>query len=112
MEVNFGIPFLTISKVEVDFVEKKLTWKDYTITKALPTTKRVQTIDPKKFVKVVLDSEQEAFVVHITIFFVEPVKVHLNRKVKLLLWLLTKFPLLYWRNIQIFRMSFLKNLLR
>ena len=33
--------FLTFSKVKVDFVEKKFTWKTYTIIEVLFTTKRV-----------------------------------------------------------------------
>ena len=41
VEIIFGIPFLIFSKVKIDFVKKELTWKTYTITEALPTTKRV-----------------------------------------------------------------------
>ena len=69
MEVFFGILFLTFSKVKVDFVKKELTWKAYTIAKALTIIKRFQIIDPKKFAKVVLDLKQEAFVVHVVTLF-------------------------------------------
>ena len=41
MEVVLGMSFLAFSKIEVDFAEKELTWKAYTIVEALPTTKRV-----------------------------------------------------------------------
>ena len=41
MEAVFRMPFLTLSKVGVDFTKKKLTWKTYTIAKALPITKRI-----------------------------------------------------------------------
>ena len=41
MEVIFGMPFLTLSKVKVDFAKKKLTRKAYTIIEALPITKKV-----------------------------------------------------------------------
>lgn len=69
VEVIFGMPFLTFSKVEINFAKKILTWKTYTITKALPTTKKVQIISPKKFAKVVLDPEQEVIMVRMTTLF-------------------------------------------
>lgn len=55
MEVIFGMLFLTLSKIEIDFAEKKLSWKAYTITKALLITKRVQIINLKKFIKAAFD---------------------------------------------------------
>ena len=55
MEVVFGMPFLTLSKVKVDFIERELIWKVYTIAKALPTIKRVQIISPKQSAKAALD---------------------------------------------------------
>ena len=69
VEVVLGMPFLALSKVEVDFAERELTWKAYTIAEALPTTKRVQIIGPKEFAKAALDSDQEAFVVHVATLF-------------------------------------------
>ena len=65
VEVVLGMPFLALSKVKVDFAERELTWKAYTIAEALPTTKRVQIIGPKEFAKAALDPDQEAFVVHV-----------------------------------------------
>lgn len=61
--------FLTFSKVEIDFVGKELIWKAYTIAETLPTIKRVQIINLKKFAKVVLDPKQEGFVIHVTTLF-------------------------------------------
>ena len=69
IEVVFGMLFLALSKVKVDFTEKELTWKAYTIAKVLPTTKRVQIICLKEFAKVALDPKQKAFVVHVATFF-------------------------------------------
>ena len=40
-EVVLGMPFLTLSNADVQFVEKELTWRFYTTAEALPTTKRV-----------------------------------------------------------------------
>ena len=48
-EVVLGLPFLTLSNADVQFLEKKLTWRSYTTAKALPTTKQVELIDKKEF---------------------------------------------------------------
>ena len=67
-EVVLGMPFLTLSNVNVQFVEKKLTWRFYTTAKALPTSKWVELIDKKEFAKVALDENFKIFVVHIASF--------------------------------------------
>ena len=65
MEVVLGMPFLTLSNADIQFAEKKLTWRSYTAAEALPTTKRVELIDKREFAKAVLDKEFETFVVYI-----------------------------------------------
>ena len=57
VEVVFEISFLTFSIVQVNFTERELTWKAYTIVEVLPTIKKVQIIDLKDFAKAVLDPE-------------------------------------------------------
>ena len=37
-EVILGMHFLTFSNADIQFAEKKLTWRSYTVKKALPTT--------------------------------------------------------------------------
>ena len=64
-EVVLGMPFLTFSNAEVQFVEKELTWRSYTIAKALPNTKRVKLINKKEFAKAALDEKSETFVVYV-----------------------------------------------
>ena len=64
-EVVLGMPFLTFSNADVQFVEKELTWRSYTTVKALPTTKRVELINKKEFAKAALDENSETFVVHV-----------------------------------------------
>ena len=59
------MPFLTLSNADVQFVEKELTWRTYTTTEALLTTKRVELIDKKEFAKAALDENSETFVVHV-----------------------------------------------
>ena len=66
-EVILGISFLKISNADVSFGERTLTWKTYTINKALPTTKQVQIINKKDFVIVALDADSETFVVRVAI---------------------------------------------
>lgn len=47
--------FLTLSNTDVQFAEKKLARKTYTIAEILPTTKRVELIYKKEFAKVILN---------------------------------------------------------
>ena len=65
MEVILGMPFLALSNADIQFAEKELTWRFYTVAEALPTTKRVKLIDKKKFAKAALDEQSETFMVHI-----------------------------------------------
>lgn len=51
--------FLIFSNINIQFVEKKLVWRSYTITKILPIIKKVQLIDKKKFAKTALDKKSE-----------------------------------------------------
>ena len=66
-EVMLRMIFLKISNADVLFGKGTLTWKFYTITKALLTTKQVQIVDLKEFVKAALDLDSKTFVVHVAI---------------------------------------------
>ena len=55
MKVVLSMPFLIFSNADIQFAEKELTWKTYTIKKALPTTHQVELIDKKEFAKAALD---------------------------------------------------------
>ena len=63
-EVVLGMPFLTLSNANVQFVEKELTWRSYTTAEALPTTKRVELINKKEFAKAALDEKSKTFIVY------------------------------------------------
>ena len=65
--VILGILFLKISNTDVLFNKKTLTWKTYTINKALFTTEQVQIIDLKEFVIAALDVNSKTFVVYVAI---------------------------------------------
>ena len=56
-EVVFGMPFLTLSGADVDFLGRELCWRTYTIEKALLITRRVELVDKKEFAAVTLDPE-------------------------------------------------------
>ena len=64
-EVIFGMPFLTLSGADVDFLSRELRWRTYTTEKALLTTRRVELVDQKEFAAVALDPESEIFIVHV-----------------------------------------------
>ena len=81
-EVVLGILFLTLSNVDVQFIEKELTWRFYTIAKALPTTKRVKLINKKEFAKVALDEKSETFVVYVVFFNLVP-RIYLDREAQI-----------------------------
>ena len=57
--------FLTLSGADVDFLDRELRWKTYTIQEALPTTKRVELVGKKEFATAALDPEHETYVVHV-----------------------------------------------
>lgn len=59
--------FLTFNSANIWFVKKKLVWKTYNITKALPMTKRVEIIFKKEFRVAVLNENNKTFIIHITI---------------------------------------------
>ena len=65
LEVVLGMPFLTLSKADVRFAERELVWRTYTAAEALPTTKKVETIDKRKFAAAALNADNETFVVHV-----------------------------------------------
>ena len=81
MEVVLGMPFLTLSNADIQFAEKELTWRSYTAVEALPTTKRVEIIDKKKFARAALDEHVEVFVVHVT--FLSTMAIHPAREAQI-----------------------------
>ena len=66
MEVVLSMSFFILSNADVQFAEKKLTWRTYTTKKALLTTCQVEIINQKKFAKTALDENVEAFVVYVS----------------------------------------------
>ena len=82
-EVILGMLFLKISNANVVFGEESLTWKSYTTNKALPTSERVQLVNPKEFVIAALDADSETFVVHVAIREQQEMPVHSERQAQI-----------------------------
>lgn len=64
MELILEMPFLTLSNENTRFLERgDLTWKNYTITEALLTAKRIELINKKKFGKETLHENAKIFLI-------------------------------------------------
>ena len=88
-EVILSMFFLTFSNVDVQFVEKELTWRSYTINEALATTKRVKLINKKASAKAALDEKSETFIVHMVSFNLTP-RIHPDRAAQIAFLLVEK----------------------
>ena len=64
-DVAFGMLFLILSCVDVDFRKKKLWWRSYTIEKAFSTIKRVELVGKKEFAVAAFDLRHKTFVGYI-----------------------------------------------
>ena len=79
-EAILRMSFLKISNANMLFSKKTLTWKSYTINKALPITKRVQIVNPKEFIIAVLDVDNKTFVVYMVLQKQEKMPMHFKRQ--------------------------------
>ena len=66
-ELILGMLFLKISNANKLFGKGTLTWRTYTINKALSKTERVQIVDQKEFVIMALDVNSKTFVIYVAI---------------------------------------------
>ena len=89
MEVVLGMNLLNFSNIDVQFAEKELIWRTYTIEKALSTTCQVKLIDWKEFANTRLDKSIKAFVMHISSLKLR-ITIHLARKAQIALLLAKK----------------------
>lgn len=86
IKIILEIVFLAVSKVKINFADYALNCRIYTLDDALPITKRVQSINQKKFVVAALATDKEAFVMHITYLRVK-ILIHLAQKAQMALLL-------------------------
>ena len=64
-EIVLGMPFLTLSGADVDFLGRELQWRTYSTKEALTTTRHVELVDKKEFAAAALYPEHETYVVHV-----------------------------------------------
>ncbi len=77
IEVVLGMPFLSLSNIDVEFAELgKPTWKSYTAAEALTTTSRVKLIDKREFAKAAMDKNSETFAVHMSVLDITELSIH------------------------------------
>ena len=107
MKVVLGMLFLTLGNTDVQFAEKKLIWRTYTTKKALSTTCWVELLDQKQFVKMALDENIKAFVVHV-IFLKSKITIYSAKEAQMALLLAEKVTVLA-KNLD-FANVFLKKL--
>ena len=65
LEVVLGMPFLTLSGADIDFLGRELWWRTYSTKKALPTTSCIELVGKKEFAVAALDPEHGTYVVHV-----------------------------------------------
>ena len=66
IEVVPRILFLTFSNANIQFAEKKPTWRFYTTKKALSSTQKIELINKEKLAKAALNENIEVFMVYIS----------------------------------------------
>ena len=79
-KVVLGMPFLTLSGANVDFLEHELWWRIYAIEEALSTTRRIELVGKKEFAGAALNLGHETYVVHVGLvnFMHRPVPLRLT----------------------------------
>ena len=65
LKMVLGMLFLTLSKANIWFVERKLVWRTYMGAETLPTTKKVEIINKREFAAAALNEDNETFVVYV-----------------------------------------------
>lgn len=65
MYVAFGMSFLTLSNVQIDFNDRELRQRLYTPAEILLTTHRVKLVGKKEFATLALSPDNDTFVIHI-----------------------------------------------
>ena len=92
MEVVLGMPFLTLSDVDIHFIEKKLEWRKYSIAQTLITIQRFELIDKKEFAATVIDENAETFMVYVATLSTPMMPVYLSHWAQIRLLIAEKTP--------------------
>ena len=85
-KIVFGMHFLTMTNVDINFQAQILQWRFYTTGDVILTIKQVELIEKKEFIVVVLDLEYEALVVHVAALNIDPGdEIHLSKRAQIVL---------------------------
>ena len=57
LKIVFEIPFLTLSRADINFLGQELWWRTYTTEKTLLTTLCIELVGKKVFVAAVFETE-------------------------------------------------------
>lgn len=63
INIAFGMVFFILSNIQINLNNQGLKLRSYTTKNVLPTTKQIKLVGNKKFAVVVLDLEDETFIV-------------------------------------------------
>ena len=61
-----------MNNTDIDFQARNLQWRSYITGNIFPIIRQIELIGKKEFAAVALDSEHEAFIVHIIVLSVDP----------------------------------------
>ena len=68
LDVVFGMFFLILSSTDIDFLDRKLSWRTYITKKVLLTIKRFELVKKKEFIAVAFDPKHKTFIIHVICF--------------------------------------------
>lgn len=81
LEVIFEMLFLIFHNINIQLVQRKLTKRSYTIKKVLSTSSQVEFINKQTFIKIVLNENVKAFIIHMSSFSLE--LIYLDNKIQI-----------------------------
>ena len=64
-KISLEMLFITLNGADIDFFDRELQWRTYTIKEALPTAKHVKLVKKKEFVTVAHNLEYKTFIVYV-----------------------------------------------
>lgn len=75
---------MTLSKANIQFVERVLIWRSYITAKTLLIIKYIKLINKKKFAKIILDKKLKTFVVYIATLKTLEIIIYLLQKTQII----------------------------
>ena len=79
-EIIFRIFFLTLSSINIDFLNRELRWRTYITKKTLPTTRHIKLVGKKEFAIATLNPEYKTFVIYVGSLNSTPLNIYFFRR--------------------------------